>query len=247
MQCIAMERLYADAQDAGFEQAFSGIRKNLQGCRDAKVDTIILKCRNASAFGKIRKGLIIKPLNYALHFHDLADCVYRRVGEVTLVLCLLLGDTADVLTTSRITKEEIKAWGMEGKEQEILQEALENTAKLFPACVYDWRIKAEVDFLSSDVKKDDMRAPTGQILLSTKRVVNGAAALFYPGVVEKMMQVMGGEFVAVFLNVNDAMIFEPEDPESISFAYTAKHSLDHVEMLSTKRYLCNEDGIHTIQ
>ena len=64
-------------------------------------------------------------------------------------------------------------------------------------------------------------------------------ALFYPGVIEKMMKIMGAPFQAVFMNINDVMIFAKDDPMAYHFAQTAKESSRMGEKLSGKMFLCD--------
>ena len=84
----------------------------------------------------------------------------------------------------------------------------------------------------------------GQILLSSSATTNGALALLYPGVVEKMMKIMGGPFNAVFMNINDVMIFDLKNPMASNYAEQAKESGKLGEMLSGKVYMCDENGVN---
>ena len=135
-------------------------------------------------------------------------------------------------------------------EEKVMQAALENSMRLFPPCVHNFKLQKEVNFLSEGFSKEEIMFTSPftnkkQLLLSTFGTVNGAVALFYPGVIEKMMKVMEGPFLAVFMNINDVMIFERTDIASgRQFAGTAKSGSKLGEMLSGKLYLCDEKGIH---
>ena len=138
----------------------------------------------------------------------------------------------------------MKKWGI--SEEQAIQDALENTARLFPACVYDQRTQKEENLLEKDFEKKDitMHAVHGDhILVSTFKPINGAVALFYPGVQEKLLQIMGGPFQAVFMNTNDVMIFDKNDNKAYHFAENAKKSGPMGEMLSEKLYLCDGKSI----
>ncbi|MGN1458546.1 MAG: DUF5688 family protein [Acutalibacteraceae bacterium] len=141
--------------------------------------------------------MILRPLNYRLHMGELKGCVYKKIGDFVLALYQFVGKSGNVLTSSKIKKDELKKWGKEDKVEEVMQDALKNTARLFPACVYSKRRKENIDFLQEDCSKNDISAMDNAILLSTFEVTNGAMALFYPGVAEKMSSIMGGAFTAV--------------------------------------------------
>ena len=78
-------------------------------------------------------------------------------------------------------------------------------------------------------------------VLATFKVTNGTAALFYPGVVEKMIQVMGGSFIAVFANINDVLIFDRKEGWADKYLRNAKYT--NPDLLSARKYICDERGI----
>ena len=140
-------------------------------------------------------------------------------------------------------RSELAKWGMEEEVGQVMQNALENSARLFPACAYNKNTDKEVDLLKDDFTREDITLYGNHFLISTFRTVNGSLALFYPGVVDKLMELMGGEFIAVFMNINDIMIFDRHDASSKRYARTSSQSDEMGEMLSKRRYLCNEEGI----
>ena len=149
-------------------------------------------------------------------------------------------------TSSKIKRGEMKKWGI--SEEEVLDEAMKNTARLFPPCVFNKKTGKEVNFLAEKgLTKKDITAPFSPIeciLLSTFTTTNGAIALFYPGVIEKMMKIMGGFFVAVFMNINDVMICDKGSPFVDSFKTTARELSSPLgERLSKSAYVCDKKGI----
>lgn len=253
VQRIAVRLLYGDMEkDEDFEKFFDDIVRAERALENAGIDYNLINKRATNTYDDIRDQLILRPLNYKNHKYELNNCVfYKRIGDVVLVLYQVLGAVQNkmqsTLTTSKINKSELDIWGMSGKEEEILKDALINTMKKYPACVFDKTINEEVDFLEEEFTREDITITGRKILLSTFEHTNGAAALFYPGVVGKMMKIMGGPFVAVFMNINDVMIFDVDDPAARLFARTASSSTALGEMLSGKRYMCNENGINPIK
>ena len=246
VQRIAIRRMYEDAKEDGFDAVFERIRETSADIMTSVIDEDAFTRRTSGVYEDIRERLILRPLNYSLHIQDLNGHVYKRFSDFALVLYQLLGDSKKTLTTSKIQKDELKNWNMEDQMEKVMQDALENSMRLFPPCVYDQKVQKEVNFLSGSFTKKDIIIKAFRrnlILLSTTKTTNGALALFYPGVVEKMMEVMGGPFVAVFMNINDIMIFDRNDPNADSFVASAKQSGHMGEMLSTKKYLCDEKGI----
>ena len=243
---IAIRQMYEYGQKNGFEAAFKDIRHMQDEVKDVDVDMDRVKARASGDYERIKDQLILRPLNYSLHIQDLRGCVYRKVNDFVLCLYQVLADTEHNLTTSKIKRSDLEKWGME--EDDVIHNALENTARLYPPCVYDQRTRKEENLLEKEFTKADItfHAPHNDLItLSTFRSTNGAVALFYPGVMEKLMKVMGGPFQAVFMNTNDVMIFDKEDRAAYSFVKTAQQGNTGMgEMLSGKIYRC--DGKQTI-
>ena len=242
-QRVAIHDVYLDAEKRGFDAAFEEVRKNRETIKSTQIQDSINK-RSKASYEGIREHLIIRPLNYSLHIDELRGTVYRRTGDIALVLYQLIGEAQQSLISSKISRGELKRWGMDGQADMVIDEALANTARLFPASTYNYRTNEEIDILAADFTREDIALEGKTIVLSTFKVTNGAAALFYPGVVAKMMKVMGGAFWAVFMNINDVMIFSRGDRRADNCTRAAKTGGGQAEMLSSRIYLCSEQGVN---
>ena len=231
---------FGDDLDAALEEV-----RNIQKAVDTSFrDSDIFEKRTSGDYEKMRDTLILRPLNFKHYAPLLGDHIYRQIGDVALVLYMLVGDVEHSLTTSKIKREELEQWGIPAEQ--ALEDALKNTARLFPACVYDMRIGREVDLLKTDFRKEDVTFFSRTLMISTFRTTNGAVSLFYPGVLEKLLKVMGGPFEAVFMNINDVMIFASGDAKAVEMAEMAGKTGSYGEMLSGHRYLCSGHGIQMI-
>ena len=240
---VDTERLYEVYKEKGFEKTYEELRQFDRDVKSSNFDKERLATRGRGNYDEIKEHLILRPLNYKLHIRDLSGHVYRRFSDFVLVLYQVLGHANNSLVTSKIKRSELSEWGVGDEEERVINEALLNTMRLYPACVYDYKKGKEVDVLKDEFKKEDIGMGE-HILLSTFSTVNGAVSLFYPGVVEKMMSVMGGPFNAVFMNINDVIIFDLKDPIAGGYVDQAKVSSDLGETLSGKLYMCDENGIH---
>ena len=248
VQRVAIRQMYETARQNGFDAAFGQVRRTEEELDKAPpISQESMNKRASAEYENIRDQLILRPLNYGLHIQDLHNCVYKKISDFVLVLYQLLGDANHFLTTSRIRRDELYKWHMEKQMDKVFQDAMENTMRLFPPCIYDQRTQKEVNFLETPFSsKDDITFKAfgrKRILLSTTKTTNGALALFYPGVREKMAELMGGAFAAVFMNINDILIFDRNDPEADGAAIAARESGPMGEMLSGKKYLCDKAGI----
>ena len=238
VQRIAIRKVYEDAEKDGFESAVEEIRSAYKNIEQAQLNDVINK-RSSGSYEAIREQLILRPLNYGGNIQELHECVYNRIGDVALVLYQLIGNAEASLMSSKIKRDELERWGV--KREKVMQDALENTAKIFPASTYNYTESKEVNFLTDNFTRKDISEDGRLIVLSTFKVTNGTAALFYPGVVEKMIQVMGGSFIAVFANINDVLIFDRKEGWADKYLRNAKYT--NPDLLSARKYICDERGI----
>lgn len=239
-QRIALRKMYDNVLENGFDAAFQTIRDLQKNVVNADIDVDRLDARGKSDYEMLEDQLILRPLNYHLHYTDLRGCVYRRIGDFVLCLYQIIADDDHNLMTSKIKKDELEKWRID--EDEVMKSALENTARLYPAVVFDQRTQKEEKLLEKEFTKNDITMATLTdriIILSTTRTTNGAVALFYPGVIGKLMKIMGGPFQAVFMNTSDVLIFARNDIKAANYARNAKVPGEVGEVLSGKVYLCD--------
>ena len=243
---ISLQDVYEQEEAEGFEASFASIREAVMSVNSPANDMETLSKRGTATYDDMKKHLIIRPLNYGLHMSELKEYIYNRTADIAFVLYHLIGDGETSISTSKIKRVELERWGMSDRRDEVMQEALANTARIFPACVYDNRVGKEVNILEAEISRDNMTFD-GLIILSTFKVTNGALALFYPGVAEKMRKIMGGSFYAVFMNINDVLIFKRDDPMVWRYSSVAKsNNKEGGEMLSSRVFLCDDKGVNPV-
>lgn len=247
MHRISLPDVYRKSEEDGFEEAFSEIMNSVEGIRSPAFDTKTISKRGEASYDDMKSQLIIRPLNYGLHMHELKGNVYDRVGDIALVLYQLIGNAERSLMTSKISREELERWGMSGRQDEVMKAALENTERIFPACVSldDGGNGREIDVLTNEFTPKDITYD-GLIVMSTLRHTNGALSLFYPSAGEKMRKVMGGSFLAVCMNTDDVLLFERNDSKAWNFTHAAKKGGNIGEMLSARVFLCDEKGVRPV-
>lgn len=238
---ICAEREYEFVEKYGMERAIANIVEQEKNFVGNNSDFSSIAKRENCSYEDIREQLIVRPLNYEKYQGELnAYYVFRHCGEVALVLYQLVHRDRDMLITSRINRDELVHWGKNCKE--VMQEALENTARLFPPVVYDDHEKDGVSLLDREDAPLDLM-PAGYALLSNSIGQNGAVSIFYPGVIEKMMKWMNGPFYAVFMNTMDVMLLPLDTRLLQKCMLICRKDPEFGEYLSDKCYLCTHSGI----
>ena len=210
---FSMEDLSQTHQRSGLNGVLSAVVTSLKECK-INAEKNVGALEHFTECDAIKDRLILRPFNYDNNEQVLKHGVYRRVGDMALVLYISLGggkqgSSANVMSTM-VSRELFLLWGVGEDEEEILNWAMDNTMRLQPPvfCVIslpamkvqhipfmDRAEEIEVDF-------DIPMAP----VLSTEQEINGAIAAFYPGVLERLHQMVGEDFYLVFTSIYDVHI-----------------------------------------
>lgn len=156
---------------------------------------------------------IIRPVNLNKNIADLGEYVYKAIGDIALVVCLLVAEGPDHIVTTKLPKGFLKGWNK--REDDIFKEALDNTYKLTPPRIHVHNL-LDIEFMASLIDDgDDFMSPSytgelikdfGENMLTTTKKANGAVAVFLPGVAKRLAELLGTDFYIVFTSVNEAMI-----------------------------------------
>ena len=210
---FSMEELSQTYRKGGLDGVLSAVVTSLKECK-INAEKTAGALEHFAEYEEIKNRLILRPLNYDDNEQILKHGIYRRVGDMALVLYISLGggkqgSSANVMSTM-VSRELFLLWGVGEDEEEVLNWAMDNTMRLQPPvfCVIslpamkiqhipfmDGAEEIEVDF-------DIPMAP----VLSTEQEINGAIAAFYPGVLERLYQMVGEDFYLVFTSIYDVHI-----------------------------------------
>ena len=87
-----------------------------------------------STYESAREKLFIRLLNYDREKKELENAVFKRTGDIALVLYLQVCEKQDSMTSTKIPRNVVKNWGCE--EDKVFREALVNTYFLSPPRAY---------------------------------------------------------------------------------------------------------------
>lgn len=189
------------------------VKRDIKDLKSSAVQSLAL-INKFSNYEAVKEHLILRPLNNDDNEKALAKGIYRRVGDMALVLYISLGNmvqgtTQNILSTM-VSRDIFQIWGMD--EKEVFDWALESTMRLQPPvlCQIIWGIGTQlqqkhVHFMedeSGTFNFDNPLAPA----LTTEQEVNGAIAAFYPGVLERLYQMVNGDFYLMFTSIYDVHI-----------------------------------------
>lgn len=159
---------------------------------------------------------ILRPLNDSFNREELENCIYWKFGDIALVLYLLIHETSGDCMTMKLNRGMVESWGL--SDQVLLTNALLNTRiKMAPRLFHGDDIRAgasekkgifmpEDGAVSIQINPWDEAECICGYRLTTTRWLNGAVALFYPGVKERLAELIGGDYFVGFTSIHEAVI-----------------------------------------
>ena len=157
------------------------------------------------SYQKIRKYLFVKPLNKKAHSLELEDAVHKDVGDIACVLYMMLSNTNEYFCV-KIKNQHLKQWKM--TKEAVMEEALKNTCQMTPPFIYtNGKNKSGGSFMDNGAfclsKSDKVMG----VRLSTNTKEYGAISVFYPGVLQRLAQLMESDLYILFTSRNESSIY----------------------------------------
>ena len=201
-------------------------------------------------YSEARKKLCVRLVN-ADRIRDKDNKVYRLIsgGDIAEEVCLYFGETKEgSIRTAAVTRGLISEWGMEGKEDEVTEEAIANTGRLFHPRTFSLEkmFFAGPDYTGEDISEcsdETLNAPYG-ICLSTDIRTNGASAIIMPGVAEMLSKRLGSGLYAVPTSAHEMMIhsdtlYSPDMLKSLMVDTINEATVE--DDVLTKKYIIHYD------
>lgn len=245
-QCrFGLQALYENFVDKGWEFVWKAVKENLDLGKQV-FETGVLSMVND--YQAVKERLIIRPINYTDHKYNLKEAVYRQTGDIALVLYLIIyEDDKKGLGTTKIHKKTFEAW-QKGID-EVWEAALTNTYVLAPPRMY----MTPFDRMNPPYERGAFMALGSKMKsfgklsipsVTTVKQVNGAIAMFYPGIKEKIASMAGGSYYAAFTSIHEAEIhcINTISPKTIlKNIQKVNKAFDPEETLTRKVYFYNAE------
>ena len=191
----------------------------------------------------------VRLLNKSRNKEYMKDVAYREAGcgfvfiaevesgEYRLVI------TDDLLEYTRMAKDE------------LFDRALKNTVEKYPPVLHDL---AETVMTGPDECRNLLtgpanRAPAGSgpgFVLTNSRFFWGAGALFYPGIMKQIRQLLASDYYVLPSSVHELILLRVEDQDPQQLAELVRSANKSVvredEILADDLYICEADGLHRV-
>ena len=157
------------------------------------------------SYQKIRKYLFVKPLNKKAHSLELEDAVHKDVGDIACVVYMMLSNTNEYFCV-KIKNQHLKQWKM--TKEAVMEEAFKNTYQMAPPLLYtnhgnEWGEPFMENGAFCLSKSDKVMG----VQLCTNAKENGAVSVFFPGVLQRLAQLMESDLYILFTSRNESSIY----------------------------------------
>lgn len=239
-------QLYRKYEKGGWTAVWEQIRSAIDSSRKF-MELGIMDLIEKNEYGSLKDKLFIRPLNFNDHRFELKDHIYRRIGDMVLVLYILVSDENDgkrhdVLSV-KVHKSSMQAWGID--EEQVWEDAMSNTYIMAPPRIY----LKPMDLLNPPYHRGAFMALNSDITslsplavptVTTTAQINGAIAMFYPGVMKRLAELFGDDYYIAFTGTSEARLHKKGTihPRDILMRIKQMNkTFDPSETLSNKVYL----------
>ncbi len=196
-----------------------------------------------------RYSHILRPLNYHYSRPELENCIFWRFGDIALVLYLLIHETSEDCMTMKLNRGMTERWAM--SDEVLLTNALLNTRAKMPPRIFlgdDIRygygekegiFMPEDGDISAEIHPEEELEGLHGYRLTTTRWLNGAMAVFYPYVKERLAELIGGDYFVGFTSIHEAVIHPVQHKILSEMKAAIQHTnavFDEREMLTNRVY-----------
>lgn len=159
--------------------------------------------------GWVRERLFLGLINKDKNKSFLNDAVHSDYAGLSLVLYVLVKDGMEGMAKIKVTKDICRGFGWD--EKDTIAYALENTWRLFPLelCPLKRLIEMILNMEEEDIQAADSGIPgSGEdfLVLTNKKRIYGAAAIFYPGILKGIAEKKGTSLFLIPASIHEFII-----------------------------------------
>lgn len=196
-----LQSLYGAYCSSGWDAVFENVEDKLNMCKSGQE-----KIKHIANYEKMCDWLVVRPVNYVERKSALQKAIYKRVGDMALVIYILLYADQNNYNTCLCQKEIVENWDV--SEEELWEVAMRNTMMDALPRIY-YRSDDTVNppytkgaFMAAGTEEDFRIGKDDNPMVTTVRGINGAIAMFYPGVQEELAELTGGDYYVAFSSVD---------------------------------------------
>ena len=198
--------LYSVYKEKGWDEVIKSIDSGWE-IKNKNFDGSIVE--NIHYYDLAKENLIIRAVNYDKSSENIKESIYKRIGDVALVIYAAVGEDKNSFMSFKVPKQLLDDWKV--TEETVWECAMNNTMTKAPLRIYSEAKGAlRKKDVSSLIETDDIKPIKVDkrfgLMITTAKELNGAIAFFYPGVMDKLAKLVGGNYYIAFTGIHEVHI-----------------------------------------
>ena len=178
---------------------------------------------------------------------DFLENVPNKVvaGDLAIVPYILVNQDSKGLATAAVNRDLASHYGV--SDEELLNEAMENAPKIMPVKIKTL-LGVVAELAGEENSGEDSEVSNEPLVVTNSSGQCGAAAIFYPEVMEQLAEKFGGKFCVIPSSIHEVLIVPDNgDHETLNNMVRSVNEdiLNPGEFLSDHIYLCDGNEIRS--
>ena len=204
--------LWEEYLRSGWDRIDTIVDNNLRAAK--KVDRSVFS--TISDYAAVKDKLILCLRNISRNKFRHRDSLFQKFDDMAMVLYVIVGDDGKgTRLVAPVARKMTLSWGMD--DDEILAAAMLNTARVsLPKILVPFMgisgvgVEDEWDFMNPLHPLHKIPATSLGVVVTATPRTDGAVAIFYPGVLERLSEMAEGDYYVVFNGKDEAYIHLPQ-------------------------------------
>lgn len=204
---IYLDDVYADYQDGLSKEACMHkivVETDRAAARSEAVDVKAL-----ADYSKARQNLYVSAVNFESNKEMLQNMPYEKHGDIALIVRAEVPELGSEsgIASYKINNDMLKQYGV--SEEQLIKDALQNSSKIRPARFVNMNQMLQ-DMLPGMEELPDI----GMHILTNVQKLDGAAAMFYPDIMDEIERQMGGKVTIIPSSVHEVIVIPADASQS---------------------------------
>ena len=188
-----------------FQNGLTGMEDVIRRMADiVQENTILVDLSLVTDYSRIKENLFIRVCDAARNGELLKNIPHTRIDDLAVTYHILGSIDAGGMSSMTVTSQMMADLGI--TKEQLHQDAMENSPHLFPPMIenigimmrlIDMKTAGLGEEVINEVRKTmDQEMQIPMLVVTNREQINGASALFYPGILDQVAEMMGeGYFI----------------------------------------------------
>ena len=151
----------------------------------------------------VKEHLFIRVSNIKDKKDIMERAPYTLKEDLMITYHIQIDTNDDSVASTIITNNMMETYGVTFTQ--LHKDAMENSVKIFPPVVQP--LSSMIESLSQGFPNEERKNLNGDILVITNEAnVNGAATLFYPGIMDRISELIGGDYYVLPSSIHECIL-----------------------------------------